>query len=73
MCLKKLKIISAFKYILIVLSVISIFNIFYSLNNIKSKYNGNETSFSGIIQKINIDGNKITFEIKSLENLIIKY
>lgn len=70
--MKKLKITLLFK-IIIILSLITCIRVIYSLNNVKSKYNLNITNIEGIIQKIKINGNKLSLEIKSKENIIVNY
>ena len=67
--MKKLKIILLFKIIFILAVLLRIF----VFNQVILKYNLNDTQIIGIVNKINIDGNKLSLEIKAKENLLAVY
>ena len=73
-CLKKLKTILQSKFFYFILIILTFIYVYYKNNSdIKTKYNGSENSFIGIIDKINIDGNKLTIELKAKEKLLLNY
>lgn len=55
--------------------LIALINAFYVVNNMryKSKYNGSETTISGYIKELNIDGNHLKMVIYSKEQIIVNY
>lgn len=64
--MKKLKIILLFSIIVLII---------FRYANYKnySKYNGIEKEIIGIINKIKIDGDKLTLEVSSKEKIIVNY
>ena len=55
------------------LVLITIINIIYKINNIKSKYDINEKNIIGVITHIKEDENKTIITIKGKENLLVYY
>jgi competence protein ComEC len=74
MMVLKLKQILQFKYLLMLLAIVSFLYVFIVTKIIKyeSIYT-NETVFNGIVNDYFIDGNKIMIELKSSENIIGTY
>lgn len=70
--MKKLKIISQYKYIFILIICI-IYSLIINNLNIKSKYDVNETNIEGYISSYIIDGNKLQIEINGKEKIIGTY
>ena len=66
--MKKLKNISVFDKVILLLIVILIFNIIFCKNN--SVYSGNEKKICGRIKNLISDNDKVTMEIKSREKVI---
>jgi len=69
--MKKLKIILESKYTYLLVFLIMI--IFTSNHKYKSKYNENTNKIIGIVEKITIDGDKLSLEIKGKEKIICNY
>jgi len=72
--LKTLKIILQYKYIYLILAILSIlFSIIFNTIDFKSKYNINDTNINGYINFYYIDGNKLTIELNGKEKIICNY
>ena len=59
-------------YILVFICLVYGF-LYTNLYELKSKYNGSENTFVGIITEINIDGNKLKINLKTKEKLVANY
>ena len=70
-CMKKLKIILESKYTYIIVFLVML--IFINVFKYESKYDKNTNKIIGIIDKIKIDGDKLTLEIKGKEKIICNY
>ena len=70
-CMKKLKIILESKYTYIIVFLVML--IFINVFKYESNYDKNTNKIIGIIDKIKIDGDKLTLEIKGKEKIICNY
>lgn len=73
--LKKLKTISLFNKVLIILLIFTVLRTIYIVKNniIKTKYNSDTKEIIGYINDIKIDGDKLTVELKEAEKIIFNY
>lgn len=73
--MKRLKLLLQSKYLFKILTIIILLGatLYTNLYHYKSKYQGNETSFTGIVTKISSDEDTLKIEIKAREKLIITY
>ncbi len=72
MKLKKLLRNDKFYYFLVILSLLYSF-VFTKLYKFESIYSSDDDTFTGIITKKDFDGNKLSFTLKSKENLVCTY
>jgi len=70
-CMKKLKTILESKYTYIIVFLVML--IFINVFKYESNYDKNTNKIIGIIDKIKIDGDKLTLEIKGKEKIICNY
>ena len=75
MLIQKLKIILQSNYFLIFLILITFIYVFLIIKNefYKTNYKVNDNIIIGYIDKLNIDGNKLTLTIKAKEKVIVNY
>ncbi len=71
--IQRLKTILNSNIFIIVLTFFTIFNLIYKLNHVKSKYDINTESITGIVTNIKIDDKKTTITLKAKENIIVYY
>ena len=71
--IQKLKIILNSNTFFIILFSLTIFVVIYKTNNVRSKYNENNTTIIGVVTNIKRDEEKITLTIKAKENIVAYY
>ena len=73
--MKKLKLILQSKYFLLTLIFFTTLYVVLAIHVpfYKTSYNENTTCISGTINKIKIDGNKLTLQLKANEKIVVNY